>query len=112
VTGRTKWVSRIVPDGFEQEFLDAAAISPDGRSLYLTGAAFVVPGGEEPAQGLTVAATIATGTQRWSKVVTTDTPNQAGRSVAVSPDGGTVYAVVEDFSATAPQDFTTVAFKA
>jgi len=112
VTGRTKWVSRFVPDGFEQEFPDAAAISLDGRSFYLTGSAFIVPGGEEPGQGLTIAATIATGALSWSKVITTDTPNQQGRSVAASPDSRTVYVVVESFSATAPQDFTTIAFRA
>ena len=112
VTGRTKWVSRFVPDGFEQEFPDAAAISLDGRSFYLTGSAFIVPGGEEPGQGLTIAATIATGALSWSKVITTDAPNQQGRSVAASPDSRTVYVVVESFSATAPQDFTTIAFRA
>jgi hypothetical protein len=110
-TGRTKWVSRIA-DGFDQEFPGAAAISPDGRSFYLTGAAFVLAGGEEPSVALTVAAKVATGAQSWSKVVTTDSPDQAGRSVAASPDGRTVYILLEDFSTTAPEDFTTVAFRA
>jgi hypothetical protein len=45
-------------------------------------------------------------------VVTTDSPDQAGRSVAASPDGRTVYILLEDFSTTAPEDFTTVAFRA
>jgi len=44
-------------------------------------------------------------------VVTTDSPNQDGRSVAVNPDGGTVYVVIEDFTDVA-HDFTTVAFRA
>jgi WD40 repeat protein len=110
VTGRTKWVKRFADS--PQQLLHAAAISPDGRSFYLTGIRFVVPGGEEPGQGLTIAAKVATGAESWAKVITTDTPNQEGRSVAVSPDGSTVYVVIEDFSATAPQDFTTVAFRA
>jgi outer membrane protein assembly factor BamB len=49
VTGRTMWVSRFHQNGFQQEFLAADAISPDGRNFYLTGLGFVVPGGEEPA---------------------------------------------------------------
>jgi hypothetical protein len=112
VTGRTRWVHRYAPDDFAKEYLGGAAISPDGRSLYLTGYAFVIPGGEEPSQGLTVAATIATGVQSWWRVVTTDLPNQAGGPVAVSPDGGTVYIGLEDFTATAAHDFTTVALRA
>jgi hypothetical protein len=42
--GRTRWVSRFHHDGFQQEFLAADAVSPDGRSFYLTGFGFVVPG--------------------------------------------------------------------
>jgi DNA-binding beta-propeller fold protein YncE len=112
VTGRTRWVSRFVDDGFTKEFLGGAAVSPDGRSFYLTGFAFVVPGGEEPSQVLTVAAKVATGAQTWSQVVTTDLPDQVGGPVAVSPDGGTVYIGLEDFIDAGPQEFTTVAFRA
>jgi hypothetical protein len=112
VTGQTKWVRRYAIDDFAKEELGGAAISHDGRSLYLTGYAFVIPGGEEPSQGLTVAAKVATGAQSWSRVVTTDLPNQAGGPVAVSPENSTVYIGLEDFTTTAAHDFTTVALRA
>jgi hypothetical protein len=59
-------------------------------------------------QALTVAANIATGGQSWSQVTG---GGEAGRSVAVSPDSGTVYVVVEHFSGNG-DDFTTTAFRA
>jgi DNA-binding beta-propeller fold protein YncE len=77
VTGRTKWVSGfadLIPG--EPEVVSGAAISPDGRSLYLTGG-----GGE----ALTVAAKAATGAMSWFLDGT------GPLSVAVSPDSGTVY---------------------
>ncbi len=108
-TGTTQWVRHF--SGFGQESLHAAAISPDGRSLYLTGIAFVVPGGEQPGEAVTVAARIATGAQSWATVVPPAANTDAGISVAVLPENGTVYAVVENYTATAPHDFTTVAFR-
>jgi DNA-binding beta-propeller fold protein YncE len=77
VTGRTKWVSGfadLIPG--QLEVVRGAAISPDGRSLYLTGG-----GGE----ALTVAAKAATGAMSWFLDGT------GPASVAVSPDSGTVY---------------------
>jgi WD40 repeat protein len=113
-TGRTMWVSRFHHDGFQQEFLAADAISPDGRSFYLTGAGFVVPGGEEPATAFTVAAKVATGAQSWAEL----TPPTSGAdtfalSGAVSPDGGTVYVLVggEFTAGSSAANFTTIAFR-
>jgi PQQ-like domain len=112
VTGRTKWVRRFVVGDYVKEYLAGAAISQDGKSFYLTGWAYVIPGGEEPSQDLTVAANLATGAQRWSQAVTTGLPDEAGLSVAVNPHGGAVYVGVEDFTATSPHGFTAVAFRA
>ena len=111
-TGRTKWVSRYADHGFVKEYLGGAVISLDGRSFYLAGSGYVIPGGEEPSQSLTVAAKVATGAQSWSQVIATDLPDQVGGPVAVSPDGGTVYIGVEDFTATASHDFTIAALRA
>jgi PQQ-like domain len=106
VTGRTKRVSRFAEDDFVREFATAAAISPDGRSFYLTGTGVEVVAG--PAQALTVAANLATGALNWSQVTGAV---ETGRSVAVSPDSATVYVVAGLFG-TAPHDFTTTAFRA
>ncbi len=89
-----------------EEVLSAAALSPDGGSIYPTGSDCPVCGGEEPNEAFTFGAKVATGAEIWRKVVTTDSPNQDGRSVAVNPDGGTVYVVIEDFTDVA-HDFTT-----
>jgi DNA-binding beta-propeller fold protein YncE len=81
VTGRTKWVfafSHLIEGQGERVF--AAAISPDGRSLYLTGWA------GEP---LTVAANVATGAMSWYL----DGDRTVIGPVAVSPDSGTVYVI-------------------
>ena len=51
-TGQTKRVSGFSDPDFETVGADAAAISPDGRSLYLTGIAESVPAA--PAQALTL----------------------------------------------------------
>jgi len=107
LTGRTERVSLFVDPDFEVENVLAAAISPDGRSFYLTGAAESVPAA--PAQALTVAAKIATGALSWQQV-----PEgvQIGRSVAVSPDSGTVYVVVDGGGGCTTACFTTTAFRA
>jgi hypothetical protein len=84
VTGRTKRVGVFADLTGEVELVTAAAISPDGRSLYLTGYSRSVPGA--PPEALTVATKIETAARSWFQPV-------GSQSVAVSPDGGTVYAV-------------------
>jgi DNA-binding beta-propeller fold protein YncE len=106
-TGRTERVIGFGDADFETVFADAAAISQDGSSLYLTGSAESVPAA--PAQALTVALKIATGALSWRQVTEAV---EVGRSVAVSPDGGTVYVVVEHIFGTTLQDYTTTAFRA
>jgi DNA-binding beta-propeller fold protein YncE len=106
-TGRTERVSRFADPDLEREFADAAAISPDGRNLYLTGSVASVPGA--PAQALTVAANIATGSLTWSQMTGAV---EVGRSVAVSPEGGTVYVLLEYFFGSTPKDFIITAFRA
>src|SRR5215467_12178863 len=66
VNGRTRRVSSFGDPDFETVFVDAAAMSPDGRSLYMTGGAESVPAA--PIQALTIAAKIATGAFSWRQV--------------------------------------------
>jgi hypothetical protein len=112
-TGRTKWVSRIADDNFAEEYVGDAALSPDGRSFYLAGTAYLVDkyGGREPGTSLTVAANVATGHQSGSQTVSTDMSGQEGALVTVNPDDGTVYIGVQDFTTTDATDFTTVALQ-
>ena len=54
---------------------------------------------------------VSSGGSFWAHVITATLHDVIGRSVAVNPDGGTVYIVVEDFTDVAA-DFRTVALQA
>ncbi len=108
--GVTRWVSRFHRDS-QPEVLHAAALSPDGGTVYLTGSLATAAGGENPANALTIAMNVSTGGSIWAHVITATLHDAIGRSVAVNPDGGTVYIVVEDFTDVAA-DFRTVALRA
>jgi hypothetical protein len=112
-SGRTRWVSHIAEDHFVTVAGVDAALSPDGRSFYLAGTAYISDseGGELPSS-LTIAADVATGHEDWSHAVSTGISGQAGGPVTVNPADGTVYIGVEDFSSTsAAEDFMTVALQ-
>jgi hypothetical protein len=84
-TGRQAWVSRYKSKGAAA--LWALAASPDGSTLYATG--YGRASGSQPEFAVIAYAT-ATGQQRWLRYYTKTKPAQ-GNSVAVSPDGKTVY---------------------
>jgi DNA-binding beta-propeller fold protein YncE len=86
-TGRQLWVSQFRPkDGAD---VRSVAVSPDGTSLYVAGYGRV---SGSPWQFSVLAYAAATGKQRWQRYY--PTPGQYGSagSVAVSPDGQTIYA--------------------
>ncbi len=72
----------------------ALAVSPDGTALYVTGRG---RGSGRNLEFATIAYAAATGKQRWLRYYTTVKP-ASGASVAVSPDGKTVYATGSDGS--------------
>jgi sugar lactone lactonase YvrE len=82
-TGRQLWVRRYNTKG---AFWSALAVSPDGTTLYVTGSRGL---GSHAEFGV-IAYAAATGKQRWLRYYT-KVPGYAA-SVAVSPDGKTVYA--------------------
>jgi outer membrane protein assembly factor BamB len=106
VTGAVRWTGRYTGD-FHEDILEAAAFGPDGGTLYLTGSAVVFEGGGgKGTLGFTVAADAATGAERWGRLAFghfTEGHDAVGISVAVSPDGGTVYAELNDFTTIAYQ---------
>ncbi len=89
-TGKPLWVSRY-KGGAD---LWALAVSPDGTALYVTGRG---RGSGRNLEFATIAYAAATGKQRWLRYYTTVKP-ASGASVAVSPDGKTVYATGSDGS--------------
>ncbi len=82
-TGRQLWVRRYSSKG---AYVNALAVSPDGTTLYVTGSR----GLGSTAEFGVIAYAAATGKQRWLRYYT-KVPGYAA-SVAVSPDGKTVYA--------------------
>lgn len=85
-TGRQVWASRYMPNGGADA--TALAVSPDGTTVYVTGYG---PGAGSHAEFAVIAYAAATGKQRWLRHYTKAKPGYAA-SVAVSPDGKTVYA--------------------
>jgi outer membrane protein assembly factor BamB len=84
-TGRQLWASRYMPKGPGAR-VSGLAVSPDGTTLYLTGSR-----GLAQSEFAVIAYAAATGKQRWLRYYTKVKPGYA-ESVAVSPDGKTVYA--------------------
>ena len=87
--GVARWVSRFHRDS-QPEVLHAAALSPDGGTVYLTGSLATAADGENPANALTIAMNVSSGGSFRAHVITATLHDAIGRSVAVNPDGGTV----------------------
>jgi hypothetical protein len=87
-TGRQLWARRYLPEGGAAGLATALAVSPDGSTLYVTGD---ISAAGQPGWGFAVIAyAAATGEQRWLRY--SGSGPGSGASVAVSPDGKTVYA--------------------
>jgi len=86
-TGRQVWVSRFRPKyGADAS---ALAVSPDGTTLYVAGYGRVA---SSPWQFSVIAYAAATGQQRWQRYYPSPAQYGEAMSVAVSPDGQTIYA--------------------
>ena len=85
-TGRQLWASRYRPKDSGAR-VSGLAVSPDGTTLYLAGTL----GQAHSLFFGVIAYSAATGKQRWLRYYTKVKPGYA-ESVAVSPDGKTVYA--------------------
>lgn len=105
-TGRQLWARRYVP-----QIHAGLVVSPDGTTLYMLGAGRV-PGGTWRAAVIAYAA--ATGKRRWLRYYS-KADRAVATSVAVSPDGKTVYATGSAFatgSAGRNPSVLTVAYRA
>jgi DNA-binding beta-propeller fold protein YncE len=109
-TGAQRWVKRYNGATGGDLGANAVAVSPDGSTLYVTGASQGTSTGYDYA---TVAYNAATGAQLWAKRYNgpgngTDEAN----SIAVSPDGSTVFVTGASQSATTGPSYATIAYDA
>jgi hypothetical protein len=89
-TGKKEWVARYNGRASKNEFANAIAAAPDGRSVYITGGSQ----GRTSRQDLaTIGYGAATGRQLWARRYNGPSNlNDSGRGIAVSPDSATVVA--------------------
>jgi hypothetical protein len=110
VTGATRWTGTFTGADHRSTLADAA-FSPDGSTVYMTGTAVVLfDGGGINTYAFTAAVSATTGAELWGTLASkADGVNSYGSSLAVSPDGGTVYTSYNTFSGAST--FTTLALQ-
>ncbi len=109
-TGARRWVQRYNGPGNRSDFAESVAVSPDGKTVVVTGDSTGVTSGEDYA---TVAYNAATGARRWVRRY--NGPGNGGdeaRAVAVSRDGKTVFVTGGSEGATSGSDWATIAYAA
>lgn len=85
---------------------NSVAVSPRGKEVFVTGTSY---GGTAGYDFATVAYNAATGAQLWTKRYTSD---GGADSVAVSPNGSTVFVTGEAYGSTTGLEYATVAYNA
>ena len=113
-TGAQLWIRRYNGPNGGSDVARSLAVSPDGRTVYVTGYSGQTQG---PGSGnndyVTIAYNADSGAQRWlGRYKGRANGNDQGRSVAVSPDGRTVYVTGRSQGRTSSYDYATVAYDA
>jgi outer membrane protein assembly factor BamB len=106
-TGARLWVKRYLPANNISTVASAVAVSPDGKTVFVTGGS----GGPAFSVYATVAYNAATGARLWVKRFNHGT-GVAASSLAVSPTGAMVYVAGATFSGTTAYNYATVAYNA
>jgi hypothetical protein len=114
-TGAQLWVKRYNGPGNQGDEAFALAVSPNAGALYVTGTMTGKPpcscaGGAENYK--TIAYSTITGARLWSARYTGPAQSNIARSVAVSPNGGTVFVTGESLGVKSNFDYLTVAYNA
>ncbi len=117
VTGARLWVSRYNGPGNGLDFAGSSgdltgglAVSPDGRTVFVTGQS---QGKTSGADYATVAYRAATGAQLWVRRYNgPGNGKDAALSLAVSPGGRTVFVTGRSQGKTSGSDYATVAYRA
>jgi hypothetical protein len=109
-TGATRWVRRFEGRRFGEDRAIAIGVSPDGSTVFVTGTSIGTPNNADYA---TVAYDAATGTRQWVRWYNgPGDKGDAASSLAVSPDGATVFVTGESVGRDSSFDYATVAYAA
>ena len=110
-SGAQLWVKRYNGTGNSTDDARSVAVSPDGTAVFVTGSS---PGATSFEDYATVGYNAATGAQLWvSRYNGPDNGEDEASSVAVSPDGKTVFVTGYSYGTTAGEvDYATVAYNA
>ena len=111
-SGAFQWATRF--QGSQGEDVSSMAVSPDGKTVFITGNMFGNGSGSE-SDYLTVAYRAATGAQLWVRRYSGHRGGyDAAASVAISPSGRTVFVTGTSARGTGTSilDFATVAYRA
>jgi DNA-binding beta-propeller fold protein YncE len=112
-TGAQLWVKRYNGPGNGTDNAESMAVSPDGQTVFVTGASW---GADSRWEYATLAYSAATGARLWVKrYIGPGNPasNDASAiSVAVSPNAAKVFVTGVSVGATSLNDYTTVAYNA
>jgi DNA-binding beta-propeller fold protein YncE len=111
-TGAQLWAARYHGSAPGEDAAHAVAVSPDGRTVFVTGVSKATTSYLVYAYA-TVAYNAATGAQRWAARYRGPVPSyDTALSVAVSPGGGAVYVTGQSQGTTSGDDYATVAYNA
>jgi sugar lactone lactonase YvrE len=112
--GAQLWVTRYSGPGGGADMANSMAVSPDGRTVYVTGySAGKTSAGDGASDYATVAYSAATGAQLWARRYNGPGSRMDGaNSVAVSPDGRTVFVTGMSTGKTTGGDYATIAYRA
>ena len=106
--GARLWSARYGGDAFGA-FAEAVTASPDGSTVYITGAADTESGRLDY---VTIAYNAATGARLWkASYGTPDNLNDSASAMALSPDGHTIFITGTSTSKASLEDFLTVAYR-
>jgi DNA-binding beta-propeller fold protein YncE len=107
-TGAQRWVSRYNGPASLGDGGKALAITPDGRTVIVTGYSNGVGSGPDYA---TIAYNAATGARQWTRRYNgPGNARDSSQAIGVTPDGRKVIVAGRSYGATNPDDYATIAY--